>query len=181
MQKEYDLADFLSTTFDYGSFGFSMSLGYATARRLPFAPFDQKGFSSTGGLDFEVLPGLASAFSFSGALSLAIPRPAAILALYGTFSPGSGLLFHPLGRYHDVAGIVYPSALPAPYPDYEEYGAMTGGSPWYCFGELSARVATLELWNAMGPVRMPSLPSWTIRRISLWTGFEPPCLIDRAR
>ncbi|MHB0896893.1 MAG: hypothetical protein ACYC1A_05005 [Spirochaetales bacterium] len=176
LQKDYAVADFLSTTFDYGSFGSSLSLGYSTMRTLPFAPFDKKGFSSTYGLDVETLPGLTSAFSFSGALSLAIPHPAAMLALYGTFSPGSDLLFHPLGRYHSVAGIAYPSALSASYPNYEEYGAMTGGSPWYCFGELSARIATIELWKAMGPVRMPSLPSWTIRRISLWTGLRAAML-----
>ena len=179
LQKEYAIADFLSTTFDYGSFGSSLSLGYSTTRRLPFAPFDQKGFSSTFGLDVETLPGLASAFSLSGALSLSIPHPAAMLALYGAFSPGSDLLFHPLGRYHSVAGIAYPSALPASYPDYEEYGAMTGGSPWYFFGKLSARVATIELWKTMGPVRMPFLHSWTIRRVSLWAGLRA-ALLDQS-
>lgn len=179
LRKDYVVADFLSTTFDYASLGSSLGMGYSTMRSLPFAPFDREGFSSTYGLDFETLPGIASAFSFSGALSLAIPHPATILALYGTFSPGSDLLFHPLGRHYSVAGLVYPSAMAAPYPDYGEYGAMTGGSPWYCFGELATRVATIELWKTIGPVRMPSLPSWTIRRISLWGGLRA-AMLDRS-
>ena len=179
LQKDYIISDFLSTAFDYASLGSSLSMGYSTIRSLPFAPFDRQGFSAACGLDFETLPDITSAFSFSGSLSFAIPRPAAILALYGTFSPGSDLLFHPLGRYHSVGGIAYPSALAASYPDFEEYGAMAGGSPWYCFGELAARIATIELWQAMGPVRMPALPSWTIRRISLWGGLRAATL-DRS-
>jgi len=123
--------------------------------------------------------GIASAFSFSAPYPSPIPHPATILALYGTFSPGSDLLFHPLGRHYSVAGLVYPSAMAAPYPDYEEYGAMTGGSPWYCFGELATRVATIELWKTIGPVRMPSLPSWAIRRISLWGGLRA-AMLDRS-
>lgn len=176
LQREYEIARWLSPSFDYLSVGVSSSLGFSTMRSLAFAPFDPQGLSVSAGLDYEDIPGLVSAFALSGALSLALPHPAAKLSIYGCLSPGSALLFHPLGRYYSVAGTTYPSAIAAPYPDYEEYGAYAGGSRWYLFGELSARIATIELWDAIGPVRMPSLPSWTIRRIFLFGGLRATTL-----
>ena len=172
LQAAYSPGDFFSPAFSYTSAGASLEIGYSTMRPLPFSPFDREGISLSGECDYEILPGTTSAFSFSGAFSFALPRPAAVLSLYGAFAPSGGLLFHPLGRYHSVGGASYSSALSTFYPDYKEYGAIDGGSPWYCFGEAAIRLATTELWRVMGPVWMPFLPSWTIRRVSLWGGLR---------
>ena len=178
LETDYSIADYFHPSFSYTSIGGGIETGYSTMSLRPFAPFDRQGVSLSAGLDYEVLPGTASAASFSGAMSLALPRPASILSLHGAFAPGDELFFHPSGRYYSVAGQNYPSAIAAPYPAYKAYEGMDSGSPWYCFGELAARPASLELGKKLGPVSMPFLPSWTLRRISLWTGLRA-ALLDR--
>ncbi len=176
LDEGYTVADYIFPDFDYRSAGGSVAAGYSSMRSLPFAPFDRQGIALSGSGDYEVLPGTVSAFSFSGALSFAIPRPAAKLSLYGAWTPSNELLFHPMGRYYAVGGAYYSSALSAPYPDYKEYALMGAGSSWYGFGELAARIATFELWEAIGPIPMPFLPSWAIRRVSFWGGLRAALL-----
>jgi hypothetical protein len=176
LDEGYTVADYIFPDFGYSSAGGSFAAGYSSMRSLPFAPFDRQGVSFSGGGDYEVLPGTISAFSFSGALSFAILRPATRLSLYGAWTPTNELLFHPMGRYFAVGGAYYSSALSAPYPEYKEYGLMGSGSPWYGFGELAARIATFELWEAIGPIPMPFLPSWAIRRVSFWGGLRAALL-----
>ncbi len=176
LDEGYTVADYIFPNFDYRSAGGSVAAGYSSMRALPFAPFDRQGIAFSGGSDYEILPGTVSAFSFSGALSFAIPRPAAKLSFYGAWTPSNELLFHPMGRYYAVGGAYYSSALSAPYPDYKEYALMGSGSPWYGFGELAARIATFELWEAIGPISMPFLPSWAIRRVSFWGGLRAALL-----
>ncbi len=178
LDTDYSIADYFDPEFSYTSIGGGINLGYSTMTSLPFAPFDRQGLSLSTGLDYELLPGTASAASFSGALSLALPRPASILSLHGAFAPGGELFFHPSGRYYSVAGQNYPSAIAAPYPAYKAYEGLDSGSPWYCFGELALRPVSFELWKKLGPLPMPFLPSWTLRRISLWTGLRA-ALLDR--
>jgi len=176
LKTDYSLAGYPSLDFDYVSVGGSMRLRYSTMNSLPFSPFDTQGIALSGGLDYELLPHESSAFSFSGSLSLALPRPTAILSLYGAISPPGDLRFHPSGRYFSAEGGNNPSAIAAPYPEFREYRAMGTGSPWYGFAELETRLATLELWKTLGPVRMPWLPSWTLRRVSLWGGMRAAAL-----
>lgn len=176
LDEDYAVADYIFPDFGYSSAGGSVAAGYSSMRSLPFAPFDRQGIAFSGGGDYEVLPGTISALSFSGALSFAIPRPAAKLSLYGAWTPSNELLFHPRGRYYAVGGAYYSSALSAPYPDYKEYALMGSGSPWYGFGELAARIATFELWETIGPIPMPFLPSWAIRRVSFWGGLRAALL-----
>jgi hypothetical protein len=178
LDPNYSIAGYFHPAFSYTSIGGGIDIGYSTMSLRPFAPFDRQGLSFSTGLDYEILPGTASAASFSGALSLALPRPASILSLYGALAPNGALLFHPAGRYYSVAGQNYPSAIAAPYPAYKAYEGLNTGSSWYCFGELAARPVTFELWKKLDPVPMPFLPSWTLRRISLWTGLRA-ALLDR--
>jgi len=179
LDTDYSIAGYFRPAFSYTSVGGGIDIGYSTMSLRPFAPFDRQGLTLSGGFDFEFLPGTTSASSFSGALSLALPSPASILSLYGALAPGGELFFHPSGRFYSVAGQNYPSAIAAPYPAYKAYEGLDSGSPWYCFGELAARPATFELGKKLGPVPMPFLPSWTLRRISLWTGLRA-ALLDRA-
>lgn len=176
LTADYSIGDYFPPDFDYASLAGSLAIGYTSQRSLPFAPFDRSGISASGGLDYEYIPGVSSAFSFSGAVSMALPRPAVDLSLYGAFTPSDELLFHPSGRYYSASGTLYPSGLAAPYPEFKEYGAMDGGSPWYGFGEVSARLFNVELHEKIGIVRMPFLPSWTIRRASLIGGLRAAVL-----
>jgi hypothetical protein len=138
----------------------------------PFAPFDTRGayFGLAG--DFENLPGIIQAVSVSGSISIASARPGLKLSLYGAYSPPGGVLFLPSGRHFRVSGISRGSALPARYPYFDEYSAISAGSPWYGFAELSARVLAVETGRIMKPVDLPFLPSWTLRRFSIVAGVR---------
>ena len=176
LQSAYAPVDYFSPSFDYTSVGGSVAVGYSSIRKGPFAPFDQRGLSLTTAADYETLPGLADAFSFSCGLGAALPKPALKISLFGSLSPGGNLRFRPAGRYFSVSGAYYPSALAATFPDYMEYGALSEGSSWYLFGEAKLRLATIETGKRLVPVRLPFLPSWTLRRVSLWTGLRAAAL-----
>ena len=176
LQGDYALADYFSPAFGYVSIGGSVAIGYSSMRNGLFAPFDQRGFSLTVKSDYESLPGVADSFSFSGGLGAALPKPALKVSLFGSISPGGGLRFRPAGRYFSVSGTYYPSALAASFPGYKEYEALSDGSFWYLFGEARLRFANFETGRILEPARMPFLPSWTLRRISLWTGLRAAAL-----
>ena len=176
LQSVYAPADYFSPSYDYASVGGSVAVGYSSIRKGPFAPFDQRGLSLTATADYETLPGLADAFSFSGSLGAALPKPALKISLFGSLSPGDNLRFRPAGRYFSVSGAYHPSALAAAFPDYKEYGALSEGSSWYLFGEAKLRIAAIETGKKLKPARLPFLPSWTLRRVSLWTGLRAAAL-----
>ena len=176
LQSAYTPADYFSPSFDYASVGGSVAVGYSSMRKGSFAPFDRRGLSLTAAADYETLSGVADAFSFSAGLGAALPKPALEVSLFGSLSPGGGLMFRPAGRYFSLSGAYYPSALAAAFPDYKEYGALSEGSSWYLFGEAKLRLATIETGKKMGPVRLPFLPSWALRRVSLWTGLRAAAL-----
>jgi len=176
IQSDYALADYFLPAFGYISIGGDLTLGYSSMRKMPFAPFNLRGMSVAGNADYESLPGIADAFSFSGSLGAALPKPALKVSLSGSISLSDLLRFRPAGRYFSVSNTTYPSALAASYPEYKEYHALSDGSPWYFFGEAKMRLANLETVATMKPIRMPILPSWTLRRVGLWAGLRAAAL-----
>lgn len=172
LQSGYAIGDYFAPAYNYTSFAGSVSAGFTTLGEEPFAPFDERGVSLQAGADGEVLPGIGRAIAVKAAVTLATARPGLRLALYGAWSPDGSALFSPTGRSVASGGTGYLSALSIPYPAYGEYAALGGGSPWYAFAEASARLASIELWQKPGPIAMPLVPAWAIRRLSLFGGLR---------
>lgn len=172
IQDSYSADEFFSPAFTYAAFGGRAALGYSSIRSAPFAPFDEKGLSATGGIEYENLPGIVSALSFSGSMELAFSNPPVALSAYAAFSPETGLQFLPAGRVYSLSGQPYASSLAASYPVYREYSNIAEGGRWYLFGEAKARIADFEAGSPSRPVKLPFLPSFAVRRVSLWGGFR---------
>ncbi|MCE1196098.1 hypothetical protein LWX53_06330, partial [bacterium] len=172
LQSGYAIDDFFAPAYGYTSFAGGAAAGFTTLGKEPFAPFDQRGLSFQAGADGELLPGIGRAIALKAALTLAAAHPGLRLSLYGAWSPDESALFSPAGRSVASGGTAYLSALSIPYPSYGEYAAMGGGSPWYAFAEASARLAAVELWKKPGPIDMPLIPAWAIRRLSLFGGLR---------
>jgi len=172
LQSGYAIDDYFAPAYNYTSFAGSVSAGFTTLGEEPFAPFDERGVSLQAGADGEILPGIGRAIAVKAALTLATARPGLRLALYGAWSPDGSALFSPTGRSVASGGTGYLSALSIPYPAYGEYAALGGGSPWYAFAEASARLASIELWKKPGPIAMPLVPAWAVRRLSLFGGLR---------
>jgi hypothetical protein len=172
LQSGYAIDDYFAPAYNYTSFAGSVSAGFSSLGEEPFAPFDERGVSLQAGADGEILPGIGRAIAIKTALTLAAARPGVRLSLYGAWSPDGSALFSPTGRSVASGGSGYLSALSIPYPAYGEYAALGGGSPWYAFAEAGARLASLELWEKPGPIAMPLIPAWAIRRISLFGGLR---------
>lgn len=172
LQSGYAIDDFFAPAYGYTSFAGAVAAGFTTLGEEPFAPFDQRGVSLQAGTDGEILSGIGRAVALKAALSLAAAHPGLRLSLYGAWSPDESALFSPTGRSVASGGAGYLSALSIPYPAYGEYAALGGGSPWYAYAEASARLATLELWKKPGPIAMPLVPAWAIRRLSLFGGLR---------
>lgn len=172
LQPGYAIDDYFAPAYGYTSFAGAVAAGFTTLGEEPFAPFDQRGVSLQAGADGEILSGVGRAVALKAALSLAAAHPGLRLSLYGAWSPDESALFSPTGRSVASGGSGYLSALSIPYPAYGEYSGLGGGSPWYAYAEASARLATLELWKKPGPIAMPLVPSWAIRRLSLFGGLR---------
>ena len=172
LQSGYALGDFFAPAYGYTSFAGSVSAGFTTLGEEPFAPFDERGVSFQAGADGEILPGIGRAVALKGALTLATARPGLRLSLCGAWSPDESALFSPTGRSVASGSASYLSALSIPYPAYGEYATLGGGSPWYAYAEASARLASVDLWKKPGPIAMPLLPGWAIRRLSLFGGLR---------
>ena len=172
IQSGYAIGDFFTPAYGYTSFAGSAAAGFSTLGAEPFAPFDQHGLSLQAGADGELLPGMGQAIALRAALTLAAAHPGLRLSLSGAWSPDESALFSPASRSVASGGASYLSALSIPYPAYGEYAALGGGSPWYGWAEASARLATVELWKKPGPIDMPLVPAWAIRRLSLFGGLR---------
>ncbi len=172
LQSGYAIGDFFAPAYGYASFAGSVSGGFTTLGEEPFAPFDERGVSLQAGADGEILPGIGRAVALKGALTLASARPGLRLSLCGAWSPDESVLFSPTSRSVASGGSGYLSALSIPYPAYGEYSGLGGGSPWYAYAEASARLASVDLWKKPGPIAMPFMPGWAIRRLSLFGGLR---------
>jgi hypothetical protein len=172
LQSNYAIGDFFAPAYGYASFAGSASAGFTTLGEEPFAPFDERGVSLQAGADGEILTGIGRTIALKAALTLASARPGLRLSLYGAWSPDESALFSPTGRSVASGGSGYLSALSIPYPAYGEYAGAGGGSPWYAFGEASARLASVDLWRKPGPIALPFMPGLAIRRLSLFGGLR---------
>jgi hypothetical protein len=172
LQSNYAIGGFFAPAYGYTSFAGNVSAGFTTLGEEPFAPFDERGVSLLAGADGEILTGIGRAIALKAALTLATARPGLRFSLYGAWSPDETALFSPAGRSVASGGTNYLSALSITYPAYGEYSDLSGGSPWYAFGEASARLASVDLWKKPGPIALPLIPGWAIRRLSLFGGLR---------
>ncbi len=176
MDDQPTLQKYFAPDLDYLSMGTSLQLGYSDQYSLPFFPFDPKGVQASLAVDYESLSSLADGASFSGRFKLSFPRPALQLSLFGAYSLDDQLVFAPAGRFFLQSSDLYPSALAAPYPYYTEYARLDSRSSWYGFGELLVRFFSVSPWKALGVLRMPWLPAWTIGSLGLSGGFRAAAL-----
>jgi hypothetical protein len=172
LDEDYSLAEFASPKYSYLSVGGRMNLLWSTMGYQAFPPYDLAGFSAKGGADYELIPGQGQGWSAFGSAVLATTKPSYSLSLYGALSPDSSVAFLPAGRLIRSGSSSLASALAPPYPVFKEYSGQASSSPWYIFGEAQVLLLDLELWDKIGPLRLPLLPSVGLRRIAFRGGLR---------
>jgi len=172
------LAGYLAPVLAYSSLGGSVKLGYSDEYSLPFPPSDTQGIKAILGTEYEKLPGIAESVSLSTYLGYSLGKPGLRLSVYGAVSLSEALGFSASGRRFQSGGLIYPSALAAAYPSYEEYAALSSHSPWYAYGELAMRLFSFEPWRCIGLVKMPWLPTWTLGRLDMKGGLRAAALME---
>lgn len=162
---DYSLPDFFIPTSDYRSLGMDFEAGISSYYQDLRPPYDRIGFSSVAGFQAETLPDTVSALSASARIELSPRSPLPSLSLVGAWTPSGRLGFSPSGRLFTAGNDVLPSGLGAPYPEFAEYSRVASESPWYVAASIEERLFSIETAKAVGIVRMPFLPSWTLRRL----------------
>ena len=144
-------------------------------------PYDPSGISLKGGIEYEGANSLKfGGVSLSGSIYLGESTIAGRIgaSIYGAWAPTGGVAFSPATRYLEYAGDHELSVADLPYPAYKEYQACSELSAWYLYGEIKARLFSLELNWIMSNLFAPSL---ALRRISMISGLRGAGLeIDNA-
>ncbi|MCX7026160.1 MAG: hypothetical protein NT061_01435 [Spirochaetes bacterium] len=172
LDPDYSLAEFAAPSYFYQSLGGRLSLAWSTMNYQAFPPYDIQGFSAKAGADYEVVAGQTQGWSIFGSAIAATARPSLRFCLYGALSPDGSLAFLPSGRLLSLGSSDIGSAAAPPYPLYKEYLKVVSSSTWYLFTEASATLFNLELWDRLGPLRLPLLPSIGLRRIVFRGGLR---------
>ncbi len=123
-------------------------------------PYDPSGISLKGGIEYEGANSLKfGGVSLSGSIYLGESTIAGRIgaSIYGAWAPTGGVAFSPATRYLEYAGDHELSVADLPYPAYREYQACSELSAWYLYGEIKARLFSLELNWIMSNLFAPSL------------------------
>ena len=135
-------------------------------------PYNPSGISLKSGIEYE---GANSSnfggLSISGSIYLGESTIAERIgaSIYGAWTPTGGVAFSPAARYLENAGNYEFSVADIPYPAYKEYEACSDLSSWYLYGEIKARLFSLELNWIMSHL---FAPSFALRRISMSSGLR---------
>jgi hypothetical protein len=188
VQKKYSEQGLFYLVPDYCAWVAGAGVDFDSLSSSYKPPYNPSGISLKSGIEYE---GANSSnfggLSISGSIYLGESTIADRIgaSIYGAWTPTGGVAFSPAARYLEYAGSYEFSVADIPYPAYKEYEACSELSSWYLYGEIKARLFSLELNWIMSHL---VAPSFALRRISMSSGLRgagleidnAPCLLSSA-